>query len=143
MNLQSDCLRDFGCLTPFGKIISELFDTVSAEAGYLQRGVEIFEKLLAAKIIPRVIVIVGSSIDAYGNRMLWFTDEQKDDLFVTPLDLEWMYVTSGREFELFQRFAMVVPDSDPSEREEPLIDPVLYSLEEIDEFIKLIRGERL
>jgi hypothetical protein len=156
--LRNDCLRDFGRRSPFMRVDLAQYQQIFALQRNpfahrpidqllgapqdwqrirkcLQEAKRIVESLREARATPRVIVILGNGVDNYGNRMIWFVDRQEENLPEMPRQLEWMYVTSEMTFEPFRQVAMLAPEGDPGQME-PLVDPVIYPIQQIETFIE-------
>jgi hypothetical protein len=65
----------------------------------LREAKEIVRGLRKARALPRVIIILGSGTDNYGNRVVWFADRQLDE-YPMPKCLEWAYFTSEMTWQL-------------------------------------------
>jgi hypothetical protein len=137
--LQDECLRHFGRLSPFSSVRLEQLglapiacDTFNGVRISLQRAKEILECLISAVVVPRIVIVLGSGNDDYGNHMIWFTDKQQTPIN-TPLELEWMYASSI-DFKPFQCFAMLAQDIAGASAE-PLIEPAMYPIEVVEKRI--------
>lgn len=152
--LQNRCWNSFGRITPFGTINAQEYQKLatlhrnrfahkpieellgeSQDSGLvrdsIQRAKEIVQDLGQARVVPRVIVILGQGYDNFGNRMIWFGDR---DTAPIRNELEWLYLTSPVKYEPFQHLAMLAPNFGKG-RPEPLIDPVMYPIDEVREFL--------
>jgi len=156
--LQAECLAYFGRESPFSGL--DLEHDFPHELGSLYRndfahspGDQVVEdekvskslreaeriivELVKKRIVPKFIRLVGQGIDTYGRRTLQFVEERWMTLGgkFDPGKLRWFYPSSKLEYEPFQCLLMIEPGTDKTlkdkTRKEPIIEPVVYTLEEI------------
>ena len=152
-DLRAECLSHFGRETPFADL--DLEQDFHQELGSLYRnefahhpGDQVVEKekvseslreaeriiveLVQKRIVPTFMRLVGQGTDVYGRRIFlfieerWMTPEGEFD----PDKLRWFYPSSELKYEPFQRLLMIEPETDETWKE-PIIEPVIYTPEEI------------
>lgn len=155
--LQNECWRDFGRLSPFESVdlavfsrltdlyqnpiahkaieslLCNLVDGEIREAQTLLKEAKKIVSCLKAEM-PRVIVILGTGTDNYGNCVVWFVDRLGNRRPETSECLEWACFSSEIDFEPFQQMAMIPPVTDDT-KSKCLIDPVAYPVKQVESFI--------
>jgi hypothetical protein len=155
--VRDGCWRDFGRVSPFcavdtsqyqqiislhrNKFAHKPVEQLITEPNALDRVREslyqakkIIQQLREARVAPRIVTIMGSGTDDYGNRIVWFAERSGQDEIEMSQEWEWMYVTSGIVFMPFQQLALLAPNV-VSGQQEPLIDPVVYPVQKIQAFV--------
>jgi len=106
----------------------------------LRKARALIRDLAKRNVVPRLITVVGDGKDLHGNQILWFTDVStfsKADSKSMPM--EWMFTMTDADWSFLQPFAMLSPAPRTEIIEEPLMEPIMYPLAEIEAIVE--RGE--
>ena len=100
---------------------------------------QVISDLKARRVAPRVIIILGEGADFYGRRLYFFADEDAitEEGVIELAQLEFFYAGDDFSLPIPSRLIMLAPDQEG----EPLVEPVIYSPEQLMSFRKELVGE--
>lgn len=160
--LQNDWYRDFHRYSPFAavptQVYGEWYDLERNQAAHspiqdllktgdekdilqpLRMAREIIRDLSDRQVVPRVITLLGEGRDMHGSTILWFTDASTFNGAKTrSVSMEWMYAITHAQQPMLQPLVMLPPAPVSNALDEPLIEPVIYSLAEVQGLVE--KGE--
>ena len=166
-SLRNDCWRDFGRESPFEGIIFDDYNKLISEGRSdfahklledirrgrngsdlvlqsLEKAKSLIQNLLDKRAAPRIIVVMGKGRDWYDNPVVWFTDREniRPDFLPSRETVEWMYAEPSLRFAPFQQVVMMSANECASpDWMEPIIEPVIYPIEDIIAWLGLSNQE--